>query len=430
MTATVVALRDRAPQTESTKANVSAFAFSKTAIRKAVEQAGDTRGIEFRDDGCRGLVLRRQKRDWVFGIKRKINGKVRRATIERWTGSNDVLAVRADAERIMSDMKNGTFIPAKAKAAMAIKSEARTNTMVDLATMTIVDAVGLHGRVNPQIRPKTLESYRYVVRLLAAKGIVRMADITPQTLREVYQMIEADTSVETANVMLRSVSALWNTWATEHPEDQEPTRNPATAIRGKRKGVMRRGKTRDNALRPNERRAWFDAALRMETTTSRALAFIFLTGLRRNEAFALPWSGVDLDANLVTIQANMMKGGVELIRPITPAMRSLLNAQRNDYPHSEFVFPSGNGSGPLIEPRKALAKVNAGALEDGRSITIHDLRRTYIAAAALAGIPDVGLKMLVGHSISDVTEGYQTALRSELPAFALRVEAELLGEQT
>jgi len=42
--------------------------------------------------------------------------------------------------------------------------------------------------------------------------------------------------------------------------------------------------------------------------TARALQFLFLTGLRRDEVLALPWTNVDLDAGAITIAADRMKG--------------------------------------------------------------------------------------------------------------------------
>jgi integrase len=63
----------------------------------------------------------------------------------------------------------------------------------------------------------------------------------------------------------------------------------------------------------------------------------------------------------------------------------------------------------------------------GVAITPHDLRRTYIGAATMAGVPDVAVKMLVGHAVNDVTEAYARSIRPQLPALAAQIEEALLS---
>ena len=112
--------------------------------------------FEFRDAEVRGLILRRQTKDWVIGIKRKNGGKVRRATICRWTGREDLKAIRAKGEAIMSDMRAGTY---QSEADLRRKRQASKTTT--LAKLTLSDAVELHVQVNPQLRPRSVESTRY-----------------------------------------------------------------------------------------------------------------------------------------------------------------------------------------------------------------------------------------------------------------------------
>ena len=243
-------------------------------------------------------------------------------------------------------------------------------------------------------------------------------------VRTAYDQTLKATSPATAALMLRSLSAIWNTWAGEHPEGEEPLRNPFSSIKRKR-GRVKAVKSRENALAVAERLPWIKAVEGMNNTAAHALAFIFWTGLRKREVFDLKWSEVDLNNDVLRIEEDRMKGRVALERPVTPKIRAILEAQRHARPASSWVFPAAKGDGHLIDARKTLKLANRASLAEGRSITIHDLRRTYLAAAALAGVPEVGAKLLVGHSVADITQTYQKALRSELGVFADRVEAEL-----
>jgi len=88
-------------------------------------------------------------------------------------------------------------------------------------------------------------------------------------------------------------------------------------------------------------------------------------------------------------------------------------------PNSPWVFPASRGSGHLTDTRKTLRRLPT-------IVTNHDLRRGYIVAGELAGVPQVAVKLLVGHSVNDITEVYATAIGSELPRLAAKIEMELL----
>ena len=118
--------------------------------------------------------------------------------------------------------------------------------------------------------------------------------------------------------------------------------------------------------------------------------------------------------------------GEALRRPITVEMRRVLDRQAAFHGTGGWVFPARVGDGHMIDIRKKLGPVNEAVLGDPKAITPHDLRRGYIATATLAGVPEIGIKLLVGHSTRDITEVYARAIRSELPAIAARIEAALL----
>lgn len=159
-------------------------------------------------------------------------------------------------------------------------------------------------------------------------------------------------------------------------------------------------------------------------TAHAALAMLFFTGLRLNEACGLSWD--DVSATEITIDEDRMKGGTELVRPITPMMQRIIDHQRLFHPDSQWIFPARVGDGHMSDVRKAMDPINEAVA--GRSLTPHDLRRTYLATAEIAGVPLIAQKMLIGHTTSDVTEDYLRALAPQLSEFAQTIEDALMRE--
>ena len=405
MTANVVRLK----RPDAKKAPTT-LKFTSTSLRKATADLTDTKGVILRDAELRGFILRKQNRDWVFGIERKIGGKIWRIALEPYTGGNNIPALRSEVTRIYGEIAAGTYTKTDPVAAAG------------LAGMTVGGAVDLHITANPQLKPKTILTYRAAARKLGEAR--RMADIDATAVRVAYDALVAADKAATGNQMVRSMSAIWSTWAAEHPDGQEPTRNPTLALTRKR-GRMVKIQPREGAIPIELRRAWFEAAqarsamLGHTGAATRAVMLLFLTGMRVQEILGLEWS--EIRGDTMTVSAGRMKGAEALARPITQRMREILDQQPTA---SRYVFPAGDGH--LRDIRKALWAIGAEVFDDPKAIRPHDLRRTYIAAGMLAAVPDVGVKMLVGHTTRDITEAYARALRPELPRFAAAIESELL----
>jgi integrase len=407
------------------------FTFTKSAINQAVQAFDNQSNLNLRDDHTRGLILRKQSAGWHFGVLRKINNKVHRVAIAPLTPTSDLAQIRAEAERIMQELRRGEFIPAKAKAAVA-------QTHTDALTMTLGEALALHLRVNPQLRQKTAEEYGrgilWLMDLPTNPGPDGKADpigtaqrvtqpigaLTTDDIRAAYDRLCNAGKIAAGNSMLRSVRAIWNTWS---DETDVTKRNPVLRITAKR-GRVQRVEPRTGALEPGQRAEWYCAMEQQARnsatfSTARACQVLFLTGMRRDEVLGLRWADIDHDAKTFTIPAARMKAGKALTRPITREVARIFEAQRTRSAGGPFVFPASRGDGHVADTRKTLAKAPV-------QITNHDLRRGYIVAGALAMVPEVAVKMLVGHSVSDITQTYTRAIRSELPDLAQQIEDSLL----
>ena len=157
-----------------------------------------------------------------------------------------------------------------------------------------------------------------------------------------------------------------------------------------------------------------------------AIRFLLLTGLRRNEALALPWEWVDTGARCIRFGDS--KSGAQL-RPIGGAAVTLLQAlPREDEPR--FVFPADRGDGHFVGLPRVLARMCARAGLTG--VTVHVLRHSFAAAAAERGFSELTIAGLLGHSVPGVTARYahvpDRALVAAADQVSKRIDRALAGE--
>jgi integrase len=156
-----------------------------------------------------------------------------------------------------------------------------------------------------------------------------------------------------------------------------------------------------------------------------AIRFLLLTGLRRNEALALPWEWVDAGGRCIRFADS--KSGAQL-RPIGVAAVALLKS----LPRAEgalFVFPADRGGGHFVGLPRVLARMCTRARLAG--VTVHVLRHSFAAAAAEMGFSELTIAGLLGHSVPGVTARYahvpDRALLAAADQVSRRVDAGLAG---
>ena len=237
----------------------------------------------------------------------------------------------------------------------------------------------------------------------------------------------APTSARGAFVVLR---ALIN-WAMDKyrvGDDPLIRENPVKVL----KGQMAPPKVRTTKV-PMERIGYVWEALRqlradraqLPTTHTQAdaLAFMLLTGARKEEALRLTWDCVTLGEDSGTWHLPDPKGGKPITFPLSkPARELLANCKRNL--GSKFVFPGKDRKKPMGTPRgPAMAAAIAAA---GCHLDRHALRRTMTTlAATVLDIPLWRVELLTGHRLTgNVTLNHYTET-SDLRYLA--PEAERIG---
>jgi integrase len=173
-----------------------------------------------------------------------------------------------------------------------------------------------------------------------------------------------------------------------------------------------------------------------QTRYGRALRFLFLTALRRDEVLGLQWSWIDMEKGVLTIPPEAEKAGRirdELRRAgLPPQAVALLGEQRSflfaEGVRSEYVFATSTGERPLdtfkpvlyrlrgrrsngLPPSKdKRAKQRVAVLSD--DVTIHDIRRT-VADALLNRIgapPWIVDHVVLGHARPKLLRTYMPTL--------------------
>jgi integrase len=214
-----------------------------------------------------------------------------------------------------------------------------------------------------------------------------------------------------ANMAMRSLRVLYNFAA-----DRTPPSNPMPPNPVKLKKQWLPVERRTRSVSADELPAFHKAVCALPSPVARDyLLLLLFTGLRRREAAALRWDEVDLKARIIRLPAARAKGGKKLDLPMSDFVHDLLVARRA-LGDAKWVFPANSKSGHLEEPKFPLRMV---AQATGITVSVHDLRRTFITVAESTDMSGIALKALVNHSLGkDVTEGYvqMTADRLREPA--------------
>jgi integrase len=327
-----------------------------------------------------------------YVVQREVKGKTRRVTL----GPTNVLKfdkASKRAELTLADLYRG--VDPKA---------ART----DAATLR--ETLEAYLVANSKLRENSRKDYRLCVeRHLSAWLDCPLRDITAEAIVKRHGAIAETIKAEgrysgqaTADGAMRVLRLLWS-FAAESNPSLPP--NPTRSLSRKWFNVDRRKRLVKNNELPS-----FYAAVRALPNSVAAdyLTLILFTGLRRTEAATLTWPDIDLSAREIHIPKERTKSGRELDLPLTDYVRDLLVARRA-LGQDKFVFPGPGKGGYLAEPKFFLNQV---ALATGITVSVHDLRRTYITVAESCDISPMAHKALVNHSLGkdrravDVTEGY------------------------
>jgi integrase len=201
-----------------------------------------------------------------------------------------------------------------------------------------------------------------------------------------------------ANVAMRVLRLLWTFAKERAPElGDNPTRRLRRLWNAepRRKGIVR----------PEDMARFYKAVRALPNkVVADYLTLLLFTGLRKSEAASLTWSDINLQSRVIHIPGSRTKNRRDFDLPMSDIIHDMF-VSRRALGDAKFVFPSNSRKGFIADPGDPLERAAAAC---GLKVSVHDLRRTYVtAAASTPGITASQIKALVNHAGGgDVTSGY------------------------
>jgi integrase len=288
--------------------------------------------------------------------------------------------------------------------------------------------------VEPRLRPRTAESYRYVVRmhLMPAIGRVPLARLSPDDVAGMLARLEGRVSGTTR----RYVYSILRIALGRAMKVGLVTRNLATLVDPPRKDRRE--------IRPltSEQVSVF-----LEATAGDRLHALYVValglGLRQGEALALRWSDIDLDRAIVRVRHTLRRGDRVIAQPKTERSRrtllmpeavvAALREQRRltatiDPEAFVFATPEGrplDGVNVTHEFQAALARVGLPRQR------FHDLRHAHATLLIEGGVELAVVSRALGHSdLSTTADVYGAWTRDMAGRVASRMDDVLRKKAT
>jgi integrase len=141
------------------------------------------------------------------------------------------------------------------------------------------------------------------------------------------------------------------------------------------------------------------------------IVLILETGMRSHrEALALQWDAIDLADDLIRVKESKTRAGIRNIPVSSRCMAELLRWREMVGPEfSPFVFPNLRiPSRPIRDVRHAWTKaLNDAGIE---YFWIYNLRHTFASRLSAAGVSDLFVAQMIGHSTPSILQRYSKAI--------------------
>jgi integrase len=254
---------------------------------------------------------------------------------------------------------------------------------------------------------------------------IPIIEITREMVKKRY-LKAAEKSTAQSCQAFRILRAIWNFTAEEQADIVAFPDNPVKVLKNHWGDVPAKN-TRIPAEKVGQAYNYLNHLRGWATIPGRTAAdlclFLMLTGCRFNEAAALPWGDVNLDAKTWTLPDPKNR------QPITfPLSSHAVEILKTRPKENDFVFFGSGKTGHMTDVRDTMRKLSD---EIGVQVTCHDLRRTFllITEKQNADVDFITAKLLMGHKLenTDITIRYKdtkdlTRFKGEIEKIAAWIE--------
>ena len=320
-----------------------------------------------------------------FILNYRVDGRERRATLAR-VSELSLKSARDRASSELGAIRAGDIGP------LERRREAREAPTVGHGVERFFEEfaparVGI-GRMSD----RTVYEYRKLARryLLPILGDRKIGDVTRTHIELMVQPLP-NTQRNRVLALASRLFTLFEFWGWR-PQRTNPVR-----------GIERaREEERDRVLSPTEvvaLAAVLESATEQHPGPVAAIRFAAVTGLRIGEILGIRWEHIDFETARLTLPST--KTGRRNHGLPSPALDILSSLPRIN----DWVFTTGRHAAVTYRTvRKVFASVvrNAGLVD----VRLHDLRRTVMTRAAMAGVGTHVLRDLLGHKTAAMADRY------------------------
>ncbi len=341
---------------------------------------------------------------FVLNYRRKADGLERRFTIgtfPAWSAT----AAREEAKRLKREVDGGGDPVGK------FKAEREAPTVASLCLRFEAEHL-------PRLRPSTAQMYRGLIKneVVPTLGRTKVAAVEFTDIDRLHRNLSRRAPY-LANRLLAllskmfSLAVLWNM-------------RTASPIRG----VQRNQEIKRKRYLSGDELARLSKALaeHHNREAADALRLILLTGARKSEVLSATWSQFDFGVGTWTKPGATTKQKTDHCVPISAPARQLLTQVRERNKSAKFVFPGPGPTGHRTNLKRDWAQICKAAGIVG--LRVHDLRHSYAAQLASAGIGLHVIGGLLGHSRAETTHRYSHLFDDTLRAATERVGAIITGK--
>ena len=166
-------------------------------------------------------------------------------------------------------------------------------------------------------------------------------------------------------------------------------------------------------------------------TCREAMEFLILSAARSGEVRKMRWVEVDLEKNVWTCPAEVMKGGNAHRVPLSRRMTEILESQKQRASHPTLVFPSAQGK---VLSDNTLSKFlrDHGAISDtpGRTAVVHGFRSSFRDWGTERRYPEHELEACLAHKERNtVVAAYKRTDLLEQRALIMEAWADFVSSQ-